>query len=195
MKLTPFRGKRARVAFEDLKHKWRDLAWDVERGHTAFAHLRQSKTDKEQGAAVELLLVWALPQVEGQTPIPMTVAPPAAGLVGVGLEIVLDVPFAPRQGRGTAVDLAAKGACAALGDDSVNFYRWLLWQLLRLHDRGQDYFPQLLLMLQRAAADQREGFARSAGALFVSRLKRWEAWESVRNVPPWRVSSRVVERV
>lgn len=186
VKLIPSRGRSARVSYEDLRHKWRDLAWDVERGRTAYEHVRQSDTGERQQGAVGVLLGWALPQEDIQAPLGMTVA----RYGGVGLECVLDVPFASRAARGEAVDVAARSACALLGDDSVNFYRWLLWQLLRLHDRGQDHFEGVFVMLQRAVADQREGFARSAGALFVSRLKRWEVWELVRATPPWGVGAR-----
>jgi hypothetical protein len=109
--------------------------------------------------------------------------------VGFSLESVLDVRFATRSERGEMVDGAARAAAHHLGDESVNFYRWLLWQLLRVHDRGQDYFQGVYRMMVRAGVDRQEGFARSAGALFVSRLKAWDAWEVVKETPPYAVGS------
>ncbi len=59
---------------------------------------------------------------------------------------VLDVPYAPKDERGKMVDAGARATAAYLGDlHSVNYYRWLLWQLLRLYDRGQDYFAATML--------------------------------------------------
>jgi hypothetical protein len=89
------------------------------------------------------------------------------------LEAVLDVRFAGREDRREAVDGAARALAANLGDmGSVMFYRWLLWQLLRLSDRHQgDHWHQVYEMARRARADATEGFARKPGALFTSRLK------------------------
>lgn len=185
VKLHPNRGKRARVRIEDLRHKWRDLSADIDAGRTAYQQVRQSKTQDKKARGAELLLEWALPRQDPETPLPMTVA--RDGLRGI--ESVLDVPYAPKGERSEMVDAAAKAVASYLGDDSINFYRWLLWQLLRLHDRGQDYFAALLPVIERAGADRREGFARSAGALFVSRLKRWEVWELVKETPPWSVAT------
>ena len=107
---------------------------------------------------------------------------------GFALESVLDVPFAPFEARGDAVDLAARSIAHHLDDDSTNFYRYLLWQLLRLGDRGQgDHWHTLHTMIRRAKADRNEGFARNAGALFVSRLKQWQLWEALRRTPPLAV--------
>ena len=190
VKLRPTRGKSARVSIEDLQHKWRDLGWDVLRGRTAYHHVRQSNTEDSSTRGISALLLWALPQEEPETPLSMTVAPGRTPARAVGLEGVLDVPYATRPARAAAVDTAARSVCALLGDDSVNFYRWLLWQLLRLHDRGQDHFGGVFVMLERALADHREGFARTAGALFVSRLKRWQVWELVKATPPWAAGDR-----
>jgi DNA-binding transcriptional ArsR family regulator len=172
VKMVPGRGKRARVGFDHLKHKWRDLAADISSGRTAYRVLRQSETGEGGTSTVEVLLTWALPENQTRSPLCMTVA--------AGPEVVLDVPYAPQKERGKMVDLAARGICQYLGDDSLNFYRYLLWRLLRLHDQGQDYFAPFHTMILRAGTDHREGFARSAGALLTSRLKRWEVWELLR---------------
>ena len=175
----------ARVRLEDLQHQWRDLGADVERGRTAYQQVRQSISKESSRSALEVVLGWSLPPHDQEGPLPVTVAPGSS----TGVEVVLDVPFAPLEERGDMVDLAARAAAAHLGDDSINFYRWLLWQLLRLHDRGQDYFEMAHLMIRRAGVDRSEGFARSAGALLVSRLKAWDAWELIRTAPQYRVGT------
>jgi DNA-binding transcriptional ArsR family regulator len=177
VKVDPRRAPPARIRFDDLKHKWRDLGADVEAGRTAYATIRQSGTEKEgKVLRIPLLLSWALPGDPNQTPLFMTVGLRAQG----GPETVLDVPHAAKAERGQMVDLAARSLCQYLGDDSINFYRWILWRFLRLYDQGQDYFAPFHTMILRAGADHREGFARSAGALLVSRLKRWEVWGVLR---------------
>ncbi len=100
-----------------------------------------------------------------------------------------------RDARGAAVDMAAQALAAALRDSAgVNWYRRLLWQLLRCYDAmGEDYSYQVHLVAQRAAVDAQENFARRAGALFVSRLKAAPWWSEVMNGPPVRVGVRPVE--
>ena len=72
-----------------------------------------------------------------------------------------------------AVDVAAQAVARALGDTrNLGFYRRLVWQLLRAHDRGWDFFGVVYAETVRALADKREGYARKAGALLVSRLKK-----------------------
>jgi hypothetical protein len=106
-----------------------------------------------------------------------------------GPEVLLDVPFAGRQEgeRNQMVDLAARSVAHYLGDDSLNFYRYLVWQLLRLRDQGQDHFQVVYSMVRRAGVDKREGFARRAGALFLSRLKTCGLWDALRAAPVCRV--------
>jgi len=186
IKLTPLRGKKARVSYEDLKHKYRDLSADIEIGRTAYNLVRQSSIEEDTKREINLILEWALPRSTNKPPLPLTVARDAE----VGVECVLDVPYAPKKDRGVMVDKAAKVIAGFLGDDSLNFYRWLLWQALRVRDGGVDYFVQLHLMITRAGVDYQEGFARSAGALLVSRLKESGLWRELREVPPYSVGTR-----
>jgi hypothetical protein len=69
------------------------------------------------------------------------------------------------------------------------FYRWLLWQLLRLEAAGQAApWHMVYEQARRARVDAAEGFARRPGALFVSRLKASPWWDEV-----VRASGRVGE--
>lgn len=186
IKLYPERGKSARLTHEELRHKWRDLPADVARKRTAYYHLglmQQSKTASEDEVNYSLLLTWALPPQNNLTPLPLTVAAPTRA----DLETVLNLPHSGKRERSAMVDTAAQAVCLALGDQSIDFYRLLFWNLLRHHDQGRDYFHQIYTMLQRARTDHREGFARKAGALFIARLKRAALWDTLAETPPHRV--------
>jgi hypothetical protein len=180
----------AKVRYEDLKHEYRDLEADIRRGRTAWAAMRQSKTFEKRLVNTELLLNWALPHRASSNPV----TPDCR----TDLETVLDVPSADKGERGQMVDAAAHAAATHLGDKgNLNFYRWLLWQLLRLQelDSSRDRFQTIYLAIRRAGVDQEEGFARKAGALLVSRLKQSGLWEELRQCPAVRVGSKPNERV
>jgi DNA-binding transcriptional ArsR family regulator len=184
VKLRPHKGSRARLCFDDLKAQYRDLEADIEAGNTAWAQTRQSSTSETNMVTFESLLAWALPPVPVQNPVTLTVASEER----LSLDILLDVPFIPKQGRREAVDKAARALAQHLTDaGSLNFYRYLVWQLLRLYQQRRDYLLDVYQMVLRASSDHQEGFARKPGALFVSRLKRCELWEEVREVRQVRV--------
>jgi hypothetical protein len=184
VKLLPHKGSRARLRYDDLKAQYRDLGADIEAGKTVWAQMRQSCTEEINTVTFESLLAWALPPTHEQNPVTLTVASEEQ----LSLEILLDVPFAAKQGRREAVDKAARALAQRLSDaGSLNFYRYLVWQLLRLHQQGRDYLLAVYQMTLRASADLQEGFARKPGALFVSRLKSCALWDELREVPPVRV--------
>jgi len=70
-----------------------------------------------------------------------------------------------------AIFNAAKAMSAALGDDKSQRFLAVLWNPLKLRDRGAgDYFAQRCDGLSRRA-DLTEGFARQTGACFVAGFK------------------------
>ncbi len=187
VRLHPLKGCRARLSYGDLKRQYRNLSGDVEAGRTVWALMRQSKElPSSEGVNLNYILRWALPPTQ-QNPVTSDCRTGARR----DLEAVLDVPHAGREARGAAVDLAAQALAAALSDrGGLNFYRSLLWQLLRRADvTGDDYSYQVYLAAQRAAVDAQEGFARKPGALFVSRLKGAPWWDEVMRAPPVRVGT------
>jgi DNA-binding transcriptional ArsR family regulator len=185
VKLLPHKGSRARLRYDDLKAQYRDLEADIDAGNTVYAQTRQSSTGEANVVTLESLLVWALPPVRTENSVTLTVASDER----LSLEILLDVPFIPKQGRREAVDKAARALAQHLTDaGSLNFYRYLVWQLLRLHQQGRDYLLAVYQMVLRATADHREGFAKRPGALFVSRLKPCSLWAEIREVPLVRVA-------
>jgi hypothetical protein len=182
VKTRNFEGQPAKVPFDALKKSYRCLSADIEAGRTAWAQIGQSKNSPREQDAIKEILAWALP--------PSTTQRPDKGLtVRSDLEALLDVPFVDKTERRAAVDGAARALSASLADaGGLMFYRWLIWQLLRLSDRHQgDYWHQVYEMARRARADAAEGFARKPGALFTSRLKQWEVWEQLRRLPPYAV--------
>ena len=186
VKLLPHKGSRARLCYDDLKAQYRDLETDIKAGNTVWNQTRQSKTDKTKPVTIECLLAWALPPMREQNPVTLTVASEER----LELEILLDVPHVPKQGKREAVGKTARALAQHLTDEgSLNFYRYLVWQLLRLHQQGRDYFLAVYQMVLRARTDKLEGFARKPGALFVSRLKACTLWDELREVPLTRVAA------
>ncbi len=183
VRLNPSAGSKARLSYDDLKHKWRDLDRDVKRKRTAYRQLRDnvqpSVEASRDGLDIQRLLVWTLPPKPKQSP--MKVLPDSCAAPQSGLELLLDVRNSPREQRGRMVDLGAQALSQALSDHSgVNFYRKLLWQLLkRFEATGEDYSYQVYLMAQRAAVDVVDGFARRGGALFTARLKLAKFYEPI----------------
>jgi DNA-binding transcriptional ArsR family regulator len=185
IRLRPVGGCKARVQYGDLKRSYRDLGGDIAAGRTCWQLMRQSKEKPLQAAGIQEILHWALPPQNSEIPVTFDCRTTARR----DLEALLDVRHAPREARGATVDLAAQALAAALSDrGGVNFYRRLLWQLLRRSDAtGDDYGYAVYLAAQRAAVDAAEGFALRPGALFVSRLKHAPWWDEVWRQPPTRV--------
>jgi DNA-binding transcriptional ArsR family regulator len=193
VRLRPGGGCKARLSYGDLKAKYRDLGGDIEAGRTSWAILRESKDNPSREVNLDLIRRWALPPSPTKPPIASAVDSRMASRRS--LEALLDVPHAERGERSRVVSLAAEALAAALRDrGGTGFYRKLLWQLLRRLDAtGEDHSYSVYLAAQRAAVDASEGFARKAGALFVSRLKRAGWWSEVMNAPPTRVGVRPLE--
>jgi hypothetical protein len=205
LRLHPSKGQRPRLGHHDLKHQYRNLQADILQGRTAYALSQTRKSQLNQTTNsittspmqqslelnknkenINLVLIWSLTPLTYSNPVMSDCCTgPAASL-----ESVLDLPSASKADRNQMVAAAAAAIGHVLGDNnSHNFFCYLLWNLLRNYDLGQDYFYPVYLMIQRARADYQEGFARSAGALFVSRLKDWEVWEHLKRTPPYRVGS------
>jgi hypothetical protein len=189
VRLNPSAGARARLSYDDLKHKWRDLDKDVLRKRTAYRTLKNRLQQSVEASTGELdisrLLQWTLPPDTEQSPVNSDCCKGRR----LSLEALLDVKHADKEKRNQMVDLAAQALAHALSDSSsVSFYQKLLWQLLRRSDvTGDDYSYQVYLMAQRAKIDVLEGFSRRGGAVFVSRLKQADWYEWVMNAPPVKV--------
>jgi len=185
VKMHPERPGPVRVPYDALKKSYRCLSADIAAGRTAFRQTGQSKKTPSKQVDISKILAWALP--------PVTTQNPDMGLtVRCDLEVVLDVPYVDKEDRPAAVDGAAQVLSMTLGDrGGLMFYRWLIWQLLRLSDRtGGDYWHMVYEQARRARADAVEGFARRPGALFVARLKAAPWWDELKRCPAHRVGPR-----
>ncbi len=191
VRLNPDEGTPARLTVEELRHSWRDLDRDRRRGRTAHRAVRermqQSQAIPSSGYDLELLLAWALPPQPTETPLHTDCCTGSRR----DLEAVLDVPHVAREDRAAMVEAGAQALSGTLSDrGGLMFYRWLLWQLLRLSDAtGGAPWHAVYEQARRARADAAEGFARRPGALFVSRLKGAPWWEELA-----RASGRVGSR-
>ncbi len=190
VKLRPEVPGPVSVPLDYLQASYRCLSADIENGRTAWK-LTKSDSHKTPSSTVDTkkILAFALPPPYAENPdMGLTVRP--------DLERVLDVPHVAREERGAVVDAAARALATGLRDArGLMFYRLLLWQLLRHADRtGAAPFYQTYLAACRARADAADGFARSAGALFTSRLKSANWYDEVMRGPSVRVGSRPLER-
>ena len=182
VKLRPEVPGPVSVPLDYLQASYRCLSADIENGRTAWALLK-SDSHKTPSSTVDTqkILAWALPPVHTENPdMGLTVRP--------DLERVLDVPHVARDDRAAAVEAGARALSGTLGDrGGLMFYRWLLWQILRLPQHaGEELSRKVYHEARVARDDKREGFARRPGALFVSRLKGAPWWEELR-----RASGRV----
>jgi len=173
--------QKARLSRFDFEETPRDLQADMRRGHTAYRLLRQfeeSKTLEEKEVDITPLIIWSLNPSSLFSPL----KPDSSGFVGLLSNAfptgILDL--ANSRDRNHDVDLTAHAVARCLGDaGSLNFYRRLLWQLLRAKDRGWDFFGSVYHAVVRILADTRERFARKPGALLVSRLKAASCWHEL----------------
>ncbi len=191
VRLTPTCGRAAKLSYQDLKHKWRpNFDTEVKTGRTSFAALKHTEKTNTRTFNLEKILAWTLSQ-RATSPV-KTVCCSAAK---PSLENVLDLMHAPKEERNAAVRLGAEALASALNDkQSTNWYSKLLWSLLRQRElTGQDYSYSVYLAAQRARTDSAEGFAKRAGALFHSRLKKAAWFEAVMNAPPIRVGTKPAE--
>ncbi len=172
------------IPHDYLKKSYRCLSADIEVGRTAWAELQSDSHRFFKGQVnIAKILAWAIPPPTTQNPVTgMTVRP--------DLEAVLDVPYVDKADSRKAVDGAARALAATLGDaGGLMFYRWLLWQLLRLSERtGGDYWHQVYEQARRARADALEGFAKRPGALLCSRLKAAPSWSELKRQPLSKVA-------
>jgi hypothetical protein len=173
--------KKAQLTRFDYQEMPRDLQADIRCGHTAYRLLKQfeeSSTLEENKQDIIPLVLWSLN--------PASLFPPLqADSSGFAELLGEDYPtgildLANSHDRNHDVDLTAHHLARCLGDaGSLNFYRRLLWQLLRAKDRGWDFFGTVYHATVRVIADKRESFARKPGALLISRLKVSECWDEL----------------
>lgn len=173
---------RARLRYEDLKHKWRDLSADIASGtRTAWAFLQalQSKRPKDQSVQLDHLVNWAVnPGYTDKKPVKSDCKASTQEYV-YSLDLLAEIH--PKR-RGEEVNRYAHALAAGYGDSSnLNFWRWLIWRALDAEYRGIPALYQLQNALTRLKADVEEwqGLKRP-GALLVERLRACGVWDALR---------------
>ncbi len=173
--------KKAQLTRFDYQETPRDLQADIRRGHTAYRLLKQfeeSSSLEENNQDITPLILWSLNPASLFPPLKADSSGFANMLAGDYPTGLLDL--ASSKDRNHDVDLTAHHLARCLGDvGSLNFYRRLLWQLLRAKDRGWDFFGNVYHAVVRVMADKREQFARKPGALLIARLKASACWDEL----------------
>jgi hypothetical protein len=173
--------KKAQLTRFDYQETPRDLQADMKRGHTAHRLLKQfeeSSSLEENNRDITPLILWSLNPASLFSPLQADSSGFADLLAGDYPTGILDL--AGSHDRNHDVDLTAHHLARCLGDaGSLNFYRRLLWQLLRAKDRGWDFFGNVYHAVVRVMADKRESFARKPGALLIARLKISSCWDEL----------------
>lgn len=167
-------GHRARLRFDDLKHKWRDLEADRKAGKTAFQTLQQSYT-AQGGEWVEKLTAWAVtPGTSLDHPLENTdccMAPKTVQGVVYALPAVVD---AHPSKRAELVGALGQALARALGDEhSTRWYCGLIWKAWREGCEGRAGVQGLAGQLARLNTDRREWQAlERPGALLAWRVRK-----------------------
>lgn len=175
-------GHRARLRYEDLKHKWRDLNADIASGtRTAWAFLQglQSKSFKDRKVTQEHLVAWAVnPGQFDKNPVTSDCKGTTQEYV-YSLEMLSDTH--PKD-RKSMVDTYAHALAAGFLDGhNINFWRKLLWQALRCEWQDIPALYQLQNALTRLQADRDEWQGlRSPAALLITRLKSLGLWDALK---------------
>ncbi len=183
--------KKAQLTHFDFRETPRDLQVDIKRGHTVYRLLKQFEESialEEDKENVNFLVLWSL----NPSSLFFPLKPDSSGfaaLMGSNYPTgILDLPNSRNRNRD--VDLTAHTIARCFGDaPSLDFYRRLLWQLLRAQDRGWDFFSTVYNVIVRVMADKHEQIARKPGALFVVRLKASRCWNEL-----WRDQGQWVGR-
>jgi len=173
--------KKAQLTRFDYQETPRDLRGDMRRGYTAYRLLKQfeeSSSLEENKQDITPLILWSLNPASLFSPLQADSSGFADLLGGDYPTGILDL--ASSHDRNHDVDLTAHHLARCLGDvGSLNFYRRLLWQLLRAKDRGWDFFGNVYHAVVRVMADKRESFARKPGALLIARLRALACWDEL----------------
>ena len=186
-------AKAAKLSRYDYAEAPRDLQGDIRRGHTVFRLIRKlegSLGSLQSNNKLNTLILWSLNPAQLFSENSLESDPSDFGaLIPAGYPTEL-FDVASSKNRNEAVGVGAKALARALGDiRSLSFYQRLLWQLLRAHDRGWDFFGVVYHETVRVLADKREGYAKKPGALLISRLKKSDCWEEL-----WRDQEQWVGR-
>jgi DNA-binding transcriptional ArsR family regulator len=173
-------GHRARIRWDDLRYKHRDLQADTQSGtRTAWAFLKteQSRPNRKERAK-QALKAWSVKPGHTDNVVKHDCKGTLADTVYT-LETLLTTHSSKRA---EMVDRYAHALSHGFIDSTnLNFWRKLLWDTLKRDGEGLDTLYQLQCALTRLRADVAEvECLRSGGALLVSRLKACGLWDTLK---------------
>ncbi|WP_135230126.1 hypothetical protein [Deinococcus fonticola] len=142
------------------------------------------------------LIKWVLDGFTTSTDVTLTVAT----AISHGLDVIFTLPSLaglPRQRRNAEVEKTAR-ALAATFEDTANtrFWCWLVWQLIRGADQGQNYADDVAHLLARVLHDIKHDesmYSRSQkkpAALVVAKLKACGIYDALKLLAPTRAGGR-----
>lgn len=173
-------GHTARLRWDDLRHKHRDLQADTQSGsRTAWRFLKseQSHPNRKERAK-NALKAWAVKPGTTENVVKNDCSRGLADTVYT-LETLLTTHSSKRA---EMIDRYAHAlARGFLDSTNINFWRKLLWDTLKRDMEGLDTLYQLQCALTRLRADVAEvECLRSGGALLVHRLKACGLWDTLK---------------
>ena len=147
------------------------------------------------------LMTWALnPFLNRPDDVTLTVANGAAIRPLSGLDTVYSLSLLPgltKQERNAAVEAAARSLAAAFGDsENLRFWCWLLWQLIRGCDQGQNWTDDVSHLLARVLHDIRHdesmngSTVKNPAAVVVNELRNCGLLDALRALAPTRAGGR-----
>lgn len=185
VRLTPNHGSKCKLSYEELRHSWRpNFNDEIQQGRGSHAAVKAARSRNVtykstlQELDLDLLLKHSVDSKKHLAPVDSLVCNKPKNAV---LEVLLDVSSG-RRGQDTVqrVDMAALALATGLADHgSVNFYRLLVWRLLKASEKGTDHFQTVYQMAVRARVDVQENFSRKGGAVLVSRLKQAGLYDEI----------------
>ena len=147
------------------------------------------------------LMTWALnPFLDTSDDVTLTVANGPAVRPLSGLDAVYSLSLLPsltKQERNAAVEAAARSLAAAFGDsENLRFWCWLIWQLIRGCDQGQNWTDDVSHLLARVLHDIRHDESmndctvKKPAAVVVRELEKVGILDALRQITPLRVGAR-----
>ena len=144
-------------------------------------------------SAKNQILEWALPTLPNEINS-LSISDIPASSSAASLTTILDVdaaPFEDFEARQQAVNIAAQSLSLILADShSLNYWRNLLWQMLRCNDLAQgNYFFEFYEQARTVEYDSKGEDMKRPAAVLISRLKAKPWYEHVlRDVPRFPVA-------
>lgn len=143
---------------------------------------------------------WVLAPFSDLSDVTLTVANAPAVRPLSGLDAVFTLPTLadlPKRDRNAAVEQTARALAASFEDtDNLRFWCWLLWQLIRGCDQGQNWTDDVAHLLARVLHDIRHDESMNArtqlspGALVVNELRNCGLLDALRSLAPTRAGGR-----